>query len=172
MKKVVITGPESSGKSSLAHFLSTHYSIPLVKEYAREHLNLHGPNYTAEDVEYMGVKQLTDIENCLADAVVCDTDVLTYCIWYEVAYGKRSEILERALKGFSPHCYLLLYPDLPWEPDPLREHPNQRIALFERYRDRLLDMKVPFREIRGVHRVDRCNKALKNLREMGFEPIL
>lgn len=172
MKRAVITGPESSGKSSLSKYLSQYYNFPYVAEYAREYLSLHGPMYTAEEVEMMGVKQVANNAEPISTGVICDTDALTYCIWYEVAYGEKSEVLEAALKGSLPHCYLLMSPDLPWEPDPLREHPTQRQELFELYLKRLRKMEVPFAIIEGTETVDRQNLAVKKLTNMGFGPNL
>ena len=63
-------------------------------------------------------------------------------------------------------------PDLPWEPDPLREHPTQRQELFELYLKRLREMDVPFAIIEGTESVDRQRMAVKKLTNMGFGPNL
>lgn len=161
--KVVITGPESTGKSTLCQKLSNHYSVEFTVEYAREYLQKNGLKYTAEEVELMGFQQVKNNHQLLGELVFCDTDALTYAIWYEVAYQKRSLFLEKLWKDNLPDLYLLTQIDLPWEEDEMREHPNKREFLFDLYTRRLEEVAVPVKIIEGVENEIRFISAIKKV---------
>ncbi len=161
--KVVITGPESTGKSTLCQKLSQHYNTVSTLEYAREYLLKNGLAYTAEEVEVMGFQQVKN-NNLLSEGLVfCDTDALTYAIWYEIAYQKKSAFLEKLWKDNLPDLYLLTQIDLPWEEDEMREHPNKREFLFDFYAQRLGEVSVPVQIIEGVENEERFFSAIKKV---------
>ncbi len=58
IKKIVVIGPESTGKSTLCEKLADHYNTLWVPEYAREYLEKHGPEYTYEDLYDIAAGQL------------------------------------------------------------------------------------------------------------------
>ncbi len=135
-KRIVLAGPESTGKSCLTAHLAERFGVPYAMEYARIYLEQHGPAYdydlllplSREHVAYQRSRVPDD-----APVGLLDTDLINYKIWCEVAYGRcHPEILE-AIEQETDHVYILCYPDLPWEPDPLREHPQERLMLFERH---------------------------------------
>ncbi|MCB0635132.1 MAG: ATP-binding protein [Lewinella sp.] len=138
MQKILITGPESSGKSELASFLARHFDCPLAPEYAREYLLRLDRPYQQDDLTAILHGQL-DQERILArpDApfLFCDTGPEVIYIWSEVKYGQAAPAIHSALTEQHYDLRLLCYPDLPWTPDPLREAPDQhvRLALFKRY---------------------------------------
>ena len=126
---LVFTGPESSGKTTCAKRISTEYQLPLVEEYAREYLTIHGSVYTFEDIRNIAVKQKelerqAHQENPL---IICDTDIITLEIWalekFGTSIGNVDELADKK-------HYLLCYPDIPWAPDPLRENPEDRHRIF------------------------------------------
>ena len=131
--KIVITGPESSGKSTLADFLSNAFSLPLVGEAARAYLAGKQKPYTQEDVRNIAVIQAEDEANaCLVNQVViCDTDLLTILIWQKEKYGAWDQEFYNKWNINENKLYLLCAPDIPWVPDPLRENPDDRERLFE-----------------------------------------
>ena len=58
MLKIIVTGPESSGKTTLCKALSEHYNLPFTKEFAREYLTDLGKNYLQEDLLEIAKGQL------------------------------------------------------------------------------------------------------------------
>jgi NadR type nicotinamide-nucleotide adenylyltransferase len=134
--KVVITGPESTGKSWLSKALARHYDIPLVEEYARLFLKQTKGEYRQEDLIEIAKGQIALEDQVTLQKpkfILCDTDLEVIRVWSEWKYDACDPwILEKA-KEKQADLYLLLKPDVPWFPDPLRENPNDREALFLEY---------------------------------------
>ncbi|HMP76036.1 MAG TPA: ATP-binding protein [Kiritimatiellia bacterium] len=151
--RLVLTGPESSGKSVLTEHLGQHLAIPFALEYARIYLEEHGPAYDYELLLKIGRgHKLYQDAMVPPDAPlgIFDTDLINYKVWYEVAFGRcHEELLAARAREFN-HRYLLCYPDLPWEPDPLREHPNDRLMLFERHKEEIERLGRPYEIVRGI----------------------
>ncbi len=140
---LVFTGPESSGKTTCAERIAHRYDLALVEEYAREYLIEKGTEYTFEDLQIIAQRQqenerLAHKENSL---IVCDSDVVTMEIWANVVYNKSMNLKDELR---SKKHYFLCAPDIPWEPDPLRENPDDRDQLFEKYHRYLNELKVSF----------------------------
>ena len=146
MKKIVITGPESSGKTSLAHRLAVDFGISRVEEYARQYLNENGLEYEEIDLLKIAKGQWMAEKNEAVnepDYLICDTDLLTIKIWSAEKYGQvHPWILERVGKGVD--LYLLIRPTLPWEADPQRAHPEDRERLFNIYKKELKELQIPY----------------------------
>jgi nicotinamide riboside kinase len=136
IKIVVITGPECSGKTTLARNLAQNLNEPWVPEYAREYLsNLNRPYY-AEDLIEILRGQLRAIESALPKAkkwLLVDTGPEVIQIWHRDKFGTEPPELTALAAVFKPTMYLLCKPDIPYVPDPLREDPFRRDELFERY---------------------------------------
>jgi len=152
LKRVSVTGPESTGKTRLAQWLADTYQTLWVPEYAREYLEKNGPQYTLADVEAIARGQLQK-ENRLAKkahrVLFCDTDLLVTKIWCEVVFDRCPQWIEQHFLSHRYDLYLLCFPDLSWEPDPLRENPDNRDELFEIYRRVLNENGMPYRVIKG-----------------------
>lgn len=166
--RIVLTGAESSAKSTLTRQLGERLGLPYALEFARFYLEKHGPDYDYEQLramarlhcEYQRVQVLP-----AAPLGIFDTDLINYKIWAEVVFGKcPGEIAER-IRQESGHIYLLCAPDLPWEPDPLRENPNDREWLFELHRKEIELLGRPYEIIRGTgeERLACAEAALKRL---------
>jgi nicotinamide riboside kinase len=169
---VCVTGPESSGKTTLASELARALAVPLVPEVAREYL-AGKSSYDADDLLAIAKAQLGTEQNALAEGtglVICDTDLQVIQIWWQEKFGELDPWLEDALSERTHRRYLLAAPDLPWEPDPLRESPKDRERLFERYVRVLRDEPFEFAEVRGVGGV-RFERALRTVQEWLAEPI-
>lgn len=140
MYKIAITGPESSGKTTLAEAMATHFACPWVPEYAREYLTRKQGLYTQSDLLEILKGQLHH-ENKLAIAhpplLFCDTDPLVIWVWSKVKFLSVDNAIEMALKSHHYDLHLLVYPDIEWEEDPLRENRNDRMDLFTIYLDQL-----------------------------------
>ena len=154
MRRISLTGPESAGKSTLAAQLAAHYGTVFVPEYARQYLEENGASYTLADLEAIAHGQLA-AEDATADPATgllfCDTDLLVVKIWAENAFGTCPAWVLEKLASPRYALTLLLAPDLPWAPDPLREHPDpaQRWQFYDLYRQELRQRNWPFAEIGG-----------------------
>jgi nicotinamide riboside kinase len=168
---VCLTGPESSGKSALAAALAARLDVPLVPEVARDYLEGRR-DYVAEDVLEIARRQLAAEAAALVAApglVIADTDLLVIRIWWEERFGELPEEIVQGLAARSERVYLLAEPDLPWEPDPLRENPTDRQRLFLRHRQLLDEGPFPFGLVSGFGE-ERLSAALAQLR--AFYPEL
>ena len=152
VKRIAITGPESTGKSSLARELAQIFSTVWVPEYARDYLQILDRPYEEGDILRIAQGQLRAEENMIHHAsqfVFCDTDLLVTWIWSMVKYGKCAPWIEKKLSEHRYDLYLLCNIDLPWEYDPLREHPDKRLMLFDLYHNELTKRGFPFGVVSG-----------------------
>lgn len=147
LKKIVISGPESTGKSWLTKKLGEHFNVPFADEFARHYLEEHGSEYDFNTLEkiILGHKayQQQAIEKS-QNLVFLDTDLLNFKIWEELVFGKTHDFLDEEIANESDHMYLLTYPDIPWENDPLRENPENRLELFELHKKEIERLKRPY----------------------------
>ncbi|AMM51450.1 ATPase [Rufibacter sp. DG15C] len=154
MKKIAITGPESTGKSTLAAHLAAHFQAPWVPEYARHYIAELTRPYLAHDLDQILKGQLHRWKAAEASnphLLILDTEALVMKIWSEHAYGQASSYILQELDKQQIDLYLLLNVDLPWEPDPQREHPHLRQYFYEWYKRELQQRNAPFVEISGTH---------------------
>jgi HTH-type transcriptional regulator, transcriptional repressor of NAD biosynthesis genes len=150
--KVVLFGPESSGKTSLSEHLARYYNTVWVPEFARDYLQQKWNNKRKtcekEDFIPIAIGQMA-LENKLAEKadkiLICDTDLLETKVYSEEFYdGFVDEILERAAIENSYDLYLLTYIDTPWEKDDLRDRPEQRLEMFSAFENALIQHKRPY----------------------------
>jgi NadR type nicotinamide-nucleotide adenylyltransferase len=168
--KVAITGPESTGKSMLSEQLAAHYQTAWVPEYAREYLEKLGRPYEERDILFIARGQVSGEERQLPQAtrfLFCDTESLVTKIWSEVKYGRCDPWILDAIERHPYDLYLLCDVDLPWEYDPLREHPDQRQYLFDLYYNELKNRKYPFFVVRGTG-PDRLANAVRIIENFTF----
>ncbi len=166
MKKIVITGPESSGKSKLAAQLADAFGKVWVPEFARQYLDGLGRPYIADDLLEIARGQVALEDEMAAQAnglLFLDTSLEVVKIWSEFRFGFCHQWTLEQLRLRRPDHYLLCLPDLPWEPDPQRENPNDRDVLLGIYRRELTSLGVPFSEVRGIGEA-RFDKALNDLK--------
>jgi NadR type nicotinamide-nucleotide adenylyltransferase len=152
VKKVAIIGPECTGKSALSAFLADYYKASWVPEYARGYIdNLVRP-YNESDLLAIAHGQMRLEDEWPRDSnklLICDTNLYVIKIWSEFKYGHcHTEILKN-IASRKYDLYLLTYIDIPWQDDPLREHPNKREELYQLYLKDMQAQSVPFVEIRG-----------------------
>jgi NadR type nicotinamide-nucleotide adenylyltransferase len=150
MKRFAITGPESSGKTTLAQKLAEHLKVAWVPEFARDYLLARNGQYEENDLVEIALGQVSAWNKIVEqDIVICDTEMLVMKVWSEVKYNKVDPIIIQALLEQQFDHYFLCRPDIPWEEDPLRENPEQREELFEIYLKELKTRKLPFTIIEG-----------------------
>ncbi|MGV3502220.1 MAG: AAA family ATPase [Adhaeribacter sp.] len=158
MIKVAITGPESTGKSTLAQQLASHYQDVWVPEYARLYIGELNRPYTAADVEQIARGQQQQYQLAQAQAgryLFADTDLLVIKIWMLHAFGFCPDWILQALQKQDFDLYLLMQVDLPWEEDPQREHPHLRAYFYQWYKQELQAYGFPFAEIAGSQELRR-----------------
>jgi len=164
MLKIIVTGPESSGKTTLCKALSKHYNLPFTKEFAREYLTDLGKNYLQEDLLKIATGQLENEQLIINNQQISlhDTDLITLKIWSDYKYGNCNNwILEQIEKQkVENRFYLLCKPDLKWDYDPLRENPTNRNELLEIYKQELENLGHKFFIIKGK---DRNEQAIESL---------
>ena len=155
--KIIVIGPESSGKTTLCNALSKHFNLPFSKEYAREYLNALKRDYNPDDLLKIAKGQL-QTENGLQ---LLDTDLITLKIWSEYKYGSCDNWILTQIEKQKPEnrFYLLCSPDIPWQADKQRENPNDREELFEIYKQELDDLEHNYFIVEGENRIE--NSILK-----------
>ncbi|MFU8843998.1 MAG: AAA family ATPase [Bacteroidales bacterium] len=167
LRKIAITGPESTGKSTLSNQLASHYHCLWVPEFAREYLNNLNRSYGYDDILQIAKGQVK-LENQAAAAssgfLFCDTEMTVCKIWCEFKYGRVHPWILKQLEKQRYDLYLLMDTDLPWQHDPLREHPDKRKQLFDLYRNELISHYRPFMIISGTgeERLQRAIEVVDN----------
>lgn len=166
ISKVVIIGPESTGKSTLCKNLAQHYNSVWCPEYAREYLLTHGSNYTFDDLLTIAKGQL-HLENKYVEkahkeweagerktprsVLFVDTDMYVMKVWCEYVFEKCHQFIIDKIVETTADIYLLCNIDLPWVKDELREYPDlkTREELFHIYKDILVNQNVPWKIVNG-----------------------
>jgi len=155
-RRIVFTGPESTGKTTLAAALAAELNAPLLPEaaraYAAERL-LEGRLLTADDVEPIARRTIAADDAALASApplIVADTDLLSTVVYARHYYGACPSWIEREAAERRADCYLLCLPDLPWEADGIRDQPQARGELLEQFRAVLREFACEVAEVMGT----------------------
>jgi len=169
IKRIAITGPECTGKTTLATQLASHFGTTWVREYARAFLSQINRPYTYDDITTIAKRQRALEEEAAVTAngfLFCDTCLLVCKVWSRWKYGKVDAWIEREIESTSYDLYLLPLPDIGWKADPLRENPNDRWDLLERYREELRTLNRTWVEISGSPE-DRLKTAIGAVEELG-----
>lgn len=155
MKKIVIIGPESTGKSTLAAGLAGYYKTVWCPEFAREYLLTQGRDYTFDDllkIAYGQVELEDTMETEARNGIyIIDTDMYVMKVWCEVAFANCHTWILKQIVQRRYDLYLLCDTDLPWVQDGLREYPDEglRRRLFKMYKDILINSGVPWVPVSG-----------------------
>jgi NadR type nicotinamide-nucleotide adenylyltransferase len=159
VKKIVIIGPECTGKSELSAFIADYYKTTWVPEYARGYIdNLVRP-YNENDLLSIAHGQMRLEDEWPRDfgkPLICDTNLYVIKIWSEFKYGSCHDEILNAINSRKYDLYLLTYVDIPWQDDPQREHPHKREELYQRYLRDMQSQPVPFVEIKGEREARRA----------------
>jgi NadR type nicotinamide-nucleotide adenylyltransferase len=155
--KIVLFGPESTGKTTLSRYLARHYNTVWTPEFAREYLqkkwNNERKTCEKEDLIPIAIGQMK-LENKLAKKadkiLICDTDLLETKVYSEEFYGGFvDKKLDEAANKNQYDLYLLTYIDTPWEEDDLRDRPEQRLEMFHAFEKSLKDHNKPYILLKG-----------------------
>ena len=181
--KVVVIGPESTGKSSLCEQLANHYNTEWVKEYAREYLLTNGTEYSYDDLLEIAKGQFalenaaielvenktTNISasNSTSQIILLDTNMYVLKVWCEFVFEKCHPWILNQIVENSYDLYLLCDVDLPWIKDELREYPDLEIRerLYRHYKDLLVNQSTPWVNISGNYqqRLDNAINAIDSV---------
>ena len=169
MKKICITGPEATGKSTLARGLADFYGCHWVSEYARLYLEKIRRPYKADDLDAIARGQchseaILEEKSSSSPYLFCDTGPEVVWVWSLYKYGAVSSVIEDLTRSARYDLTLLLDVDLPWVEDPLRENPSlpERRHLLQMYKDLLQDLNRPYRLIQGSgsERLEQAKRCL------------
>ena len=150
--RIAITGPESTGKTTLCKYLAEEYETIFIPEYARTYLEEHDGNYDASDIPYFYKKQLDqELRSSVGTGkpMFIDTEFSNASIWYRSKTGKDHEWIQEMLDRHRYDLYLLLKPDIEWEHDPLRENPEKSDHYFNEFLKVMDELKFNYRIITG-----------------------
>jgi NadR type nicotinamide-nucleotide adenylyltransferase len=166
--RIAIVGPECTGKTALAQVIAEHYQTEWVREYARGYLDKLAIPYVQEDLLRIAKGQMLIEDEFFRDAnklLICDTNLLVLKVWSEFKYQRCDPWILEEIANRNYALHLLTYIDVPWQADPQREHPHEREKLYAIYKQELVQMNVPFIELRGTieKRKEIAIHALDNL---------
>ena len=168
--KIVLFGPESTGKTTLSEQLARHYNTVWVPEYAREYLQKKWNNErkTCEPDDLLPIAEgQIKLENKLSkkatNLLICDTDLLETKVYSEAYYvGSCDPILEKYALENKYDLYFLTYIDVPWIGDDLRDKPDEREAMFQYFKKTLDKYNRPYILLKG-NKKTRLEIAIKHI---------
>ena len=164
MLKIAITGPESTGKSTLTEDLAKHFNCVFIPEFAREYLQKKNGEYHQLDLNAIAFEQNKQINSATHDQLIlADTEMTVMKIWSEFKYGNCSPEILKLYQDQNFDFYILCDIDIPWQEDPLREHPEKRKELFDLYFNEI--SKKPHLILSGSHE-NRLKKGIKVINKL------
>lgn len=180
IKKIVLIGPESTGKTTLCEQLSAHYNSIWVQEYARTYLQTNGKEYKFEDIrkiaegqlknEKSGIEKTLDLLNSnprKKQPLFLDTNFHVLKVWSEFVFKQCDNWILNTITERSYDLYLLCEPDIPWVKDEFREAPDLelRLKIFEHYKEIMISQHTPWKIINGDFET-RFAQAIKAVDEL------
>lgn len=181
--KIVLFGPESTGKTTLAIQLADHFKTTWTPEFARDYLQKKWDTTAkicdASDmlpIAYGQTKLENDTLSSANKFLFCDTNLMVTKVFSEVYYGFCDPKLDQAAREHDYDLFFLTAIDVPWEKDDLRDNPKKRDAVFSVFKQVLIENNKPFIILSG-DKDTRLNKAitiindLEKAQKMGFSPL-
>lgn len=149
--RIAVTGPESTGKSTLTEYLAAKFGGVSVPEYAREYLENLGREYNFDDILKIAQHQMLNEDKAAMEnkLVFCDTELLVTKIWCDDKFGQCHPWILDELNKRKYDLVLLCNIDLPWEPDPQREDPHRREHLMTLYNEQIVAYYDKIAEVVG-----------------------
>lgn len=165
--KIAITGPESTGKTTLAKDLAKAFDTVWTPEFAREYLESRNGQYGFDDIEVIAKEQKQSWNRVSdLDLVFFDTEFTVLKIWSEIKFGKVSPYIIESLENQDFDHYFICDPqEVEWEEDPLREHPERREEFFHLYLRVMNSNKRSYTILSGTWE-ERFNKAISEVNQL------
>ena len=165
-RKLILIGPESTGKTTLSIYLAKLYNFDLITDYSRIYLSKTSNSYSYEDLKKIAIQQNQIEKDNGSEKIIVDTDLLTIKIWSEFKYGSCDPEIEKIISSYDrkKRYYLLLKDDIKWEYDPLRESKNDRSEIFSLHKNLLEKKGFSYSIISGTG-INRINNAIKIVEE-------
>lgn len=164
IKRIVIIGPESTGKTELAQYLANQFNTVYLPEYAREYIEKLSHHYTYDDVLTIAKKQIKLEKEYALKAnriLFFDTYLIITKVWFQVVFKKVPDWLDEEIRKSNIDLFLLCNTDLPWVPDKVRENGGMmREKLFEMYKSEINDYGFTYEVVFGTGN-KRFDNALK-----------
>jgi NadR type nicotinamide-nucleotide adenylyltransferase len=177
IQKIVVLGPESTGKSTLCAALAAHYQTIWTPEHARTFLSLNGTKYTYDDLLTIAKGQIQNEDEAIAslnknmadhptqtisNKLIVDTDMYVMKVWCEYVFNNCHHYILEQINQRNYDLYLLCDIDLPWAADEMREYPDAgpRIELFTIYKELLINQNTPWGIVSGTG-VQRTTNAIQ-----------
>ena len=177
IQKIVVLGPESTGKSTLCAALASHYQTIWTPEYARQFLSEHGTKYTYDDLLTIAKGQINNEEKSIdlleqkiqdnkgeatTNKLIVDTDMYVMKVWCEYVFNNCHHYILEQINQRNYDLYLLCDIDLPWAADEMREYPDAgpRLELFTIYKELLINQNTPWGIVSGSD-VQRTTNAIQ-----------
>lgn len=169
-KKIVVIGPESTGKSTLSEALAKELNTLWVPEYARAYLNELNRAYEQQDLLEIAKGQLQSEDELSAKAnelLISDTDLNVIKVWSEHKYSNCDRWILEQIAGRKYDLYLLTDIDIPWQDDPQREHPEPELRkyFYDVYKDVVQSSGIQWVSVSGTpeERLKHALMAVKSL---------
>jgi nicotinamide riboside kinase len=162
--RIILTGPESTGKSLLTVGLASHFSKNYIPEYARDYVsNLHRP-YSYDDVVHIAKKQIewmNEFSEKSSGLLFVDTYLIITKVWFMKVFGGYPDWIDYEIQKTINDFYLLCKPDIPWIADGVRENGGEmREVLFNGYLNELRIRNLNYALVEGNWE-NRLNNAIK-----------
>ena len=165
MRKVVLTGGESTGKTELAHNLGEHYGAPVAEEFVRSYAAARGGQLGFGDHGPIAKGQMANEDEAIAratDLVILDTDLVSTVVYCEHYFGRCPPWIEEEAVRRAGDLYLLLKPDIPWIADGVRDRGDRRDEMHDLFRGKLESLGLRCVDIGG----DRKQRFATAVREI------
>ena len=162
--RIVVIGPESTGKTTLCEELALHYNCRWIPEYARKYIEEMKRPYNNEDVLHIARMQMEEEDKLVENKslIFIDTDIIITKVWLLHVYGNSPEWIDSWLKTAPRTLYLVCTPDLPWEYDPVRENPDKREYLMDWYCREIESFGFSYRFVSGTG-IERTLSAIREI---------
>lgn len=173
LTRVVVTGSESTGKTTLARELADHFGVLWVPEQARVYAERVNRVLGADDVSPIASAQIAAEDSCFVDAqrrgdrmIVLDTDLVSTVVYARHYYRACPQWIEAEARARRADLYLVAAIDIPWVPDGVRDRPLHREELDREFRAALAEFQVITCVVRGLDS-QRLSAALSCIERAG-----
>jgi NadR type nicotinamide-nucleotide adenylyltransferase len=170
--RIVITGSECTGKSTLTRKLGEYYQVETVPEYLRNYFEMKHGRLSIDDAVPIARGQLEAEQKVIKNGcnpVICDTDTLSSIIYSNHYFGSCPEQIETIFKNLKTDLYLLCCTDIPWQADGQRDRPEGRQYMQDLFKNELKKRELPYIELSGSIE-ERARKAVEEIDLLLLEP--